>query len=107
MKSAEGPAVLSHLPWNEGYPVLVDVFKCLPDKSGHGHHASIPPFENLVIFTFVCLEVIGEPPLQQFNCQALRAYLCLKTDINEHGCPEQEAHSSVVHVMHCITQTLQ
>ena len=87
--------------------VLVDVFKCLPDKFGHGHHAHMPPPDNPVIFTLVCLEVIGEPPLQQFKCQAFRAYLFLKTDTHEHVRPEQEARSFVVNVMQGVTQKLQ
>ena len=52
------------------------------------------------------VEVVDQPPLQQFKRQVFSAYCSLELDAQEHGRPEQKARSSVVNVMQGVAQLL-
>jgi hypothetical protein len=102
---SDGLASLNLYPGIRGGLVLVNVFKCLPNKAGHGHHARISPLEHLAVFALVWLKGVIQPPLQQFQRRAFSAYCSFKTDLQEDGHSEQpeEARSSVVNVMQGLT----
>jgi hypothetical protein len=62
----------------------------------------LPP-KDLAVFSLVWLKVVVQPPFQQFQRHAFSAYCFFKTDAQEDGRFEQEAHSSVVNVMQGVT----